>query len=197
MDCRHAFPHTLATHKDALIVFLRHFSVFVFSCHPFCLLCVRPLNISPISMDIAQSHFPFQLKSQVFRQGHAANAALWHPRDHRVGENRPSSKLLMTAALVCSAMTCGRHGSNLGYPDCWRVSAYRNLQCEDVEPACLCGDRSLFLFRRHLEGHYHCYMGCTAQLNMCKPFAALATSAFFLNVCILFDIHILLVIITN
>lgn len=41
---------------------------------------------------------------------------------------------------------------------CWQVSAYSRLLWEDVEPACPCGDRSLFLSPRHLEGGYHYHM---------------------------------------
>lgn len=66
------------------------------------------------------------------------------------------SQVLRTAARTCA---CVLNGSQLLPTAAGQVSVYSHLLCEDAEPAFLSGDRSLFLSDRHLEGHYHYYMG--------------------------------------
>lgn len=86
------------------------------------------------------------------------------------------SQALRTAGLVSSALTraCVLNGSQLLPTAAGQVSVYSHLLCEDAEPAFLSGDRSLFLSDRHLEGHYHYYMGALSFVgSLFKMFAFL------------------------
>lgn len=69
--------------------------------------------------------------------------------------NGPYPNLFITTALLSSAMICGLVAAAVKPVCCCWVSAYNHLLCEDVQPAPLSCDRSLFLSEWHLEGHCH------------------------------------------
>lgn len=118
---------------------------------------MRPLNISPLALDfyviyrnsVTLFSLMPKLKSLVF----------W-----KLAVSRSLNGCYPT--LLCHDLwACNLNVSQLCLTAAgWRVSAYSHLLCEDVEPICLCGDRSLFLSYRHLEGHYHYYVGAMFSL---------------------------------
>lgn len=72
------------------------------------------------------------------------------------------------------------------------MSAYSYLLCEDfVEPACLFGDRSLFLSYGHLEGHFHYYNRGAIH---CLVYISILLNV---NICVESDLHIVLANITT
>lgn len=131
---------------------------------------------------------PIPLHANTENTGLHCNAALWHPKDCK-RRKRAISKSLHNycPTLLCRDLwTCGLNGCQPASATavkpvccCW-VSAYSHLLCEDVEPARLSCDRSLFLSEWHLEGHCH-YFNALLGLMPCV-FFCFVWGFFFSNI---------------